>query len=326
MEEEKSKEEKFVIKPYSNTKKTEEKEPEFKLSSPTNKKDEYKQPEIYQSQDFQKERQRPRDDRTTELKPQVQSVAKHWYDEYPIEDRRKQLEESIKRRKERLQQEEQYKQEDLARRQEYDNPRQTNGLNQNNVFTDNHEITKNNEFIQSNGFTHNNRASQEIYRDRSFDHPENKFEFHKSPNFEKDEFNEVSATKYYSRSCNRNTEIHKRSFVNPSHQKREKEVFNPSNLVDQRQFGKSASHGIGRNYRQPPAQQPSFKQYKEIVNKCDIQFNTDHVNYDMSEIELPAYCKNHPDGKLLYIITPLDQESELGCVYCALEINQNRDK
>jgi len=46
----------------------------------------------------------------------------------------------------------------------------------------------------------------------------------------------------------------------------------------------------------------------------------------MSEIELPAYCKNHPDGKLLYIITPISQESELGCVYCALELNKNKDR
>ena len=56
---------------------------------------------------------------------------------------------------------------------------------------------------------------------------------------------------------------------------------------------------------------------------CELEFNKKSVNYDMSEIELPAYCKNHPDGKLLYIITPEGQESELGCAHCALNINKN---
>ena len=63
------------------------------------------------------------------------------------------------------------------------------------------------------------------------------------------------------------------------------------------------------------------------MNRCGIKFNTKSVNYDMSEIELPAYCKTHPEGKLLFIITPHSgQESELGCVYCALDLNQNKDK
>lgn len=46
----------------------------------------------------------------------------------------------------------------------------------------------------------------------------------------------------------------------------------------------------------------------------------------MSEIELPAYCKNHPDGKLLYIITPEGKDSDLGCAHCALNINKNNLK
>lgn len=44
----------------------------------------------------------------------------------------------------------------------------------------------------------------------------------------------------------------------------------------------------------------------------------------MSEIELPAYCKQHPDGKLLYILTAEHQESELGCAHCALAANKSK--
>lgn len=61
-----------------------------------------------------------------------------------------------------------------------------------------------------------------------------------------------------------------------------------------------------------------------LDTKCDLKFNEKSINYDMSEIELPAYCKSHPDGKLLYIITPEGKESELGCVYCVIEINQKK--
>ena len=44
---------------------------------------------------------RRRDDNAKELQPQATPVSKHWYDEFPVEDRRKQLQLSIQRRKEK---------------------------------------------------------------------------------------------------------------------------------------------------------------------------------------------------------------------------------
>ena len=113
--------------------------------------------------------------------------------------------------------------------------------------------------------------------------------------------------------------IHKRSFLNPKADEKHYDIQdNQEKLI-----GKSATHGFERNFKHFG----DFINGQEIrdnfqSNKCDIKFNTKSVNYDMSEIELPAYCKTHPDGKLLYIITPERKESELGCVYCVLEINQ----
>ena len=43
--------------------------------------------------------------------------------------------------------------------------------------------------------------------------------------------------------------------------------------------------------------------------------------YNLNEIELPAYWKDHPDSKLLYIVQKTDDEI-LCCVYCALEQKQ----
>ena len=86
--------------------------------------------------------------------------------------------------------------------------------------------------------------------------------------------------------------------------------------VNDKAQGRSASHGLERNFKSSQvSSQQSDTQEQNQIYKCDIKFNKKSVNYDMSEIELPAFCKSHPDGKLLYIITPDGRESELGCVY-----------
>ena len=61
-----------------------------------------------------------RGDTSQQLQPQVQLPTKHWYDEYPVEDRRKQLEECIKKRKEYEDYEEPAYQENQLRMQELD--------------------------------------------------------------------------------------------------------------------------------------------------------------------------------------------------------------
>lgn len=241
------------------------------------------------------------EERTPVLQPTVAEVAKHWYDEYPVEDRRKQLQESIQRRKER---------------QSHEDP------------------FGNNDFINKRNFekyTPSEGQNYEHYRDRSSDHAETRFEFNKSPTFEENNLEDRYDKKYNSRSYNRAGYVNKRSFVNPQvNSNAEDEKITPISIYEQRQGGRSASHGIGRNYKQYA--EPTFNPKLitggsgDYNNKCDIKFNTKSANYDMSEIELPAYCKNHPDGKLLYIITPKGMESELGCVYCALEVNQEKDK
>jgi len=70
---------------------------------------------------------------------------------------------------------------------------------------------------------------------------------------DKDEFSDISEQKYYSRSYNRSGAIHKRSFVNPKYnQVEDEQIVYPSTPIEQRQLGKSASHGIGRNYKNAP--------------------------------------------------------------------------
>ena len=64
------------------------------------------------------EYKRRRGDTFEQLQPQVQLPSRHWYDEYPVEDRRKQLEEWIKKRKEEKEYEDEQYQQDNFRRQE----------------------------------------------------------------------------------------------------------------------------------------------------------------------------------------------------------------
>lgn len=117
--------------------------------------------------------------------------------------------------------------------------------------------------------------------------------------------------------------IHKRAFLNPS--KEEGERYNAFEDREPRQFGKSASHGFERNFKSYGLINKNQTYNGNVLDiKCDLKFNEKSINYDMSEIELPAYCKSHPDGKLLYIITPEGKESELGCVYWVIEINQKK--
>ena len=240
---------------------------------------------------------RPREERTEELQPQEVKTTKHWYDEYPIEDRRKQLQESVQRRNFRKSQENAFQEPAFDRAQSYDRYAQPS-----------HE-----------GYEHT--------RDRSSDHAEQRFDFGKSGGFDKNDFNENNDRKYFSRSYNRNGNNNKRTFVKPALEQDEPR-FGSLTPNDHRNMGKSASHGIGRNFQNyaQPTFNPSYG--AEVTNRCDIKFNTKSVNYDMTEIELPAYCKKHPDNKLLYIITPhgAEGESELGCVNCAHEATQKKDQ
>ena len=226
---------------------------------------------------------RGRDDHSNELQPQVVQASKHWYDEFPIEDRRKQLQQSIQRRKEK----------------------------------------------EFQFFNQHNNQKVENHRDRSCDNVESRLGFHRNSQFDQNDIRDLSDKKYFSRSYNRSGYVSKRTFAQPLKGQESAELnVGPSTPMDLRNYGNSMSHGLGRNFRSHA--ETTFRQLshtEQNINKCGIKFNTKSVNYDMSEIELPAYCKTHPEGKLLYIITPHSgQESELGCVYCALDLNQEKDK
>ena len=151
-----------------------------------------------------------------------------------------------------------------------------------------------------------------------------RFGITKSPRFEGKEYEEGNRKEIYSRSYNRNYTINKRTFINPQREEGV-ERLNAFEDREQRNYGRSASHGFERNFKSYGSLVKNHQYGVEIQeNKWDLKFNEKSVNYDMSEIELPAYCKTHPDGKLLYIITPEGKESELGWVYCVIEINQKK--
>lgn len=126
-----------------------------------------------------------------------------------------------------------------------------------------------------------------------------------------------------SKSYNRSTGIHKRAFALPNAFGRESQ--DSFVYTDNRQFGRSASHGFDRHFRTSQNSNIGVQPQYEFP-KCELKFNKKSANYDMSEIELPAYCKNHHDGKLLYIITPDGQESELGCIHCTMSIKKSNIK
>jgi hypothetical protein len=60
--------------------------------------------------------------------------------------------------------------------------------------------------------------------------------------------------------------------------------------------------------------------YRPTQSDCKSE-GEELPQYDLGEIELPAYCKDHPDSKLLYLTQTNDDEI-LCCVYCALKQKQ----
>ncbi|CAI2387580.1 unnamed protein product [Moneuplotes crassus] len=78
-----------------------------------------------------------------------------------------------------------------------------------------------------------------------------------------------------------------------------------------------------KSYNIPPAEEgsPETTRYRPSQSSPQSSKDEGYPQYDLSEIELPAYCNDHPDSKLLYLTQDGDDEI-LCCVYCALEQKQ----
>lgn len=309
------------------------------------------------------DRSKERREGPEQLQPQVTTVSKHWYDEYPVEDRRKQIEESLKERKHRLEQEEierkeleARQQQELERYKQYPKyeayPKNTEGSNSNTNegFKPNRDyhnypeynrtregeerttemyeryLPKRNEALNKEQPVYDKKdyfnksprmenpdfsksAKYEAkYFDKSPKYENEKLDY--SPKFNNDDFDDIKGQQYQCRSYNRNMGISKRAFARPTSSNIEEFDRMPASH-EEKYGGRSASHGFDRQFKYAP--QPTFNiQPEENYSRCELKFNKKSVNYDMTEIELPAYCKNHPEGKLLYVITPEGKESELG--------------
>lgn len=288
-----------------------------------------------------------------QLQPQVQSLGKHWYDEYPIADRRKLIEESMRKKKILEQQEEQLR---IVNRQK---PREFESFKENFEYSDGNKsdesdkrqgiepypssLYKKYEPKNQNGYEKRYsqyepqfinadfRKSQQELIPQSYEQDYhkrsprvNKFSNQREPILDNQDFEDLVDTKNQSKSYNRNMGIHKRAFVNKKESNLDsRDLNNFCSYENERQIGRSASHGFERQFKNT-RQQPVYNAYNDTdeYRQCELKFNKKSINYDMTEIELPAYCKNHSDGKLLYIITPEGQESELGCAHCAMEVNK----
>jgi hypothetical protein len=327
--------------------------------------------------DMNYERHRDRRERPEELQPSVEASSKHWYDEFPIADRRKHLEESIVERKREQERQEKMKLEEEHRiKEEMRIKEELEKYKDNQKYSkyENYDSKSYQKYTQqessSQGFNHRKfenknevegpkgeqydpyfslneknvfKSSQSEFKNERHNPKEQeykKYDFQKeikysqdfsasksptfrgngSPRFERSNFDDIT-NQNKSRSYNRSNGIHKRTFINPKSNKEEFHITDVSQ--DERNIGKSASHGFERHFKgkSPPSYNQNYNR-KESTSTIELKFNKKSANYDMSEIELPAYCKTHPDGKLLYVITPEGHESELGCAHCALNINK----
>lgn len=67
---------------------------------------------------------------------------------------------------------------------------------------------------------------------------------------------------------------------------------------------------------------PETTRYRPTQSSARSQEgDNDYPQYDLNDIELPAFCRDHPDSKLLYL-TQTQEDEILCCVYCALEQKQ----
>lgn len=198
-------------------------------------------------------------DRPEQLQPQAQSVGKHWYDEYPVEDRRKQIEEGLKERRTK---------DDFGEPEQYEKEPPQNGYpHKNEEFNyeghqkySNYEpmfLSKEQRKSQDEFNPTHFKDLQYKYSQEEFNQPQNiEGEFkNQSPRFENEQLNdsfenkelkEFGKQKHQSRSYNRNLGIHKRAFVN--HQQPQNELREPTGYYEEKQFGRSASHGFERNF------------------------------------------------------------------------------
>ena len=66
---------------------------------------------------------------------------------------------------------------------------------------------------------------------------------------------------------------------------------------------------------------PTSVIYNQRYRTGSTQARTTNWGYNTNDVVLPAFCADHPDSKLLYLIQTDDGEI-LGWVYCALEQKQ----
>ena len=312
-------------------------------------------PREYKYDNYYKDRREGQD----QLQPQVQSTGKHWYDEYPIGDRRKLIEESIKEKRIKEEKEEQRRLDEEQRhldrekkhnefesygKYEYaDGNRSDESKKRQGIepypssfykkYEPNNEINDEAKYSQYEPQFINGdfRRSQQEFNPQNYDQEyikrsprENKYTRHRDASVDRQGFEDLVDTKHQSKSYNRSLGIHKRAFANPRGSHNDSKDFN--NNDNERQIGRSASHGFDRQFRYNRQPVREIYQDPNEYRGCELKFNKKSINYDMSEIELPAYCKNHTDSKLLYIITPDGQESELGCKNCAMSVNKQKFK
>ncbi|CAI2373752.1 unnamed protein product [Moneuplotes crassus] len=265
------------------------------------------------------------------LKPVVQQINKHWYDEYPVGDRRKQLEDSLKSRKGVSQSTEPRENQSLYQKKEYPSSNKDQKYSQPPIYSDYEPI-----FISKDGLKSHEEFNPALYKKTNTNSSQENLQrsverdYHRSTTYaqpqriesiERKDFYSFGDSKQQSKSYNRSNGTHKRVFV--EYPERQEHQEHKDQQKDINNYRRSASHGFERNFRAaPPSYTHPDPQEAEYLS-VELNFNKKSVNYNMNEIELPAYCKAHPDGKLLYILTAGHQESELGCAHCAMNSNKS---
>lgn len=190
-----------------------------------------------------------------QLQPQVQSLGKHWYDEYPIADRRKLIEESMMKKKIMEQEEEQLRMANKQRPREFESFKENYDYSDGNKSEESDKrqgiepypssLYKKYEPKNDSGYEKkysqyepqfintNFRKSQQELIPQSYEQDYikrsprvNKFNQQREPILDNHDFEDIVDTKHQSKSYNRNMGIHKRAFVSKKDSNLESRDFN----------------------------------------------------------------------------------------------------
>lgn len=223
---------------------------------------------------------RYRRDEPEHLKPTVKSVGKHWFDEYPVEDRRKQLQDSLKERKMYEEQTEQINYHQSYVKKDYRDSQREYKYDQAHKYSSYEPIFMNKDALKSHDEFNPDRfdklnaktSQQDFCQSPNRDPLQRSSRFENNPHndsLEKKEFHSFGKQKPQSKSYNRNLGMHKRAFVNHQQRDERREAER-----EEKQYGRSASHGFERNFRGinlPPYAQ-NDPQETEHLN-AELNFN-----------------------------------------------------